>query len=644
MAAAEDSVLKYMADNPGASITEISDAIVAYGADLDTLADLTGVSRADARAAFAPTPAASESDDSFDIMEALGLVGNINSGLAGAASSVPVNQSPVITNTAPAGVGPNSPYALSATDNTANKASAGDLLNTAGSTYNTIGNLQDYNKVKDAVALGDASLTDLANAEGVFAGGLGSVVGAVSGQESTAESLVLNLLSSNPATAPFALAYRLFDAMDLFGGGGMEATQMTPEQRELSNAAAKVSQAINLLDTTSSGNFGNDVDTEGLAPEAYLLDAYDVVSALEDSDLEFFGDTKDKLLDSLVGAGVDSSTSSQGVKGKWYDPETGEVLPDFNPNTGEGMGTLFPTFYPDSVADPGGGGGGDTAASSEAGSTASSSTDSASESAVDLDTEHPLVYEGNNVFRNVFTGEIILKDVSGGMYTVGGRYSTGEPNPATERTDTVFTGTLTLPTILPLPDFDGTSTTSTTGSTATGTTGTGTTGTGTTGTGTTGTGTTGTGTTGTGTTGTGTTGTGTTNTGGTGGGLSTGTGTGDGAGTGSGTGTGDGAGDGDGTGDGAGDGTGDGAERGQELADIVGGGGSGGMRGVATEQAGVADIAMLYDPSLSLAENMARILGKDKKTDAVDSALMYGGGIVQPTDLNNEILRIIEGR
>ena len=73
---------------------------------------------------------------------------------------------------------------------------------------------------------------------------------------------------------------------------------------------------------------------------------------------------------------------------------------------------------------------------------------------------------------------------------------------------------------------------------------------------------------------------------------------------------------------------------------------TGGMRGVATEQAGVADITMLYDPSLSLAENMARILGKKKneQADAVDSALMYGGGIVQPTDLNNELLRILEGR
>ena len=73
---------------------------------------------------------------------------------------------------------------------------------------------------------------------------------------------------------------------------------------------------------------------------------------------------------------------------------------------------------------------------------------------------------------------------------------------------------------------------------------------------------------------------------------------------------------------------------------------TGGIRGMATEQAGVADIAMLYDPSLSLAENMARILGKgkNKQGDAVDSALMYGGGIVQPTDLNDELLRILGSR
>ena len=73
---------------------------------------------------------------------------------------------------------------------------------------------------------------------------------------------------------------------------------------------------------------------------------------------------------------------------------------------------------------------------------------------------------------------------------------------------------------------------------------------------------------------------------------------------------------------------------------------TGGMRGVATEQAGVADITLMYDPSLSFAENMERMLGKkkNKQADAVDSVLMYGGGIVQPTDLNDELSRIIGGR
>ena len=43
--------------------------------------------------------------------------------------------------------------------------------------------------------------------------------------------------------------------------------------------------------------------------------------------------------------------------GTWYDPDTGLEIPNFDPKTGAGMGTLFPTFVPDSDA-----GGGSTAA------------------------------------------------------------------------------------------------------------------------------------------------------------------------------------------------------------------------------------------------------------------------------------------
>jgi hypothetical protein len=55
MAAAETRVLQYLAENPGASLVDISNAIVAFGADLNTVADMVGVPRAEAQAAFAPT-------------------------------------------------------------------------------------------------------------------------------------------------------------------------------------------------------------------------------------------------------------------------------------------------------------------------------------------------------------------------------------------------------------------------------------------------------------------------------------------------------------------------------------------------------------------------------------------------------------
>ena len=417
----------------------------------------------------------------------------------------------------------------------------------------------------------------------------------------------------------------------LFGGSKLKANRMTPEQ------AAKY-EATSRLALSQYGKEGG----EG---------AYET------------------LMDAVEQAAQTGLLSNEdiGVAGKWYDPETGEELPDFDPKTGKGMGTLFPIFQPDLVSTAGGGGGGgDTAASaasSEAASAASSQADSAGIGDWVYDADAGLFRESGGIetfipVPGTYTdGQTISYGDAAEIFGEWGKNSTTNTAtiPTATTTTTANSGAsstgLGLPSVLYLPDFGGADATGTltlpTFTAGIGTIGTGTTGTGTTGTGTTGTGTTGTGTTGTGTTGTGITGTGTANLGGTGGGLSTGTGTGDGSGTGSGTGTGDGAGNGSGTGDGVGDGTGDGTGReqgeAQELADLLGGGG---MRGVATEQAGVADISMLYDPSLSFAENMARILGKKKneQADAVDSALMYGGGIVQPTDLNDELLRIIGGR
>lgn len=87
--------------------------------------------------------------------------------------------------------------------------------------------------------------SQMKNASDVFAGNLGSIVGAISGQESPTETAALAALGFlNPATAPFALAYRLFDAMDLFGGGGLKATPMTPEEAAKYQGEAGLDQAV----------------------------------------------------------------------------------------------------------------------------------------------------------------------------------------------------------------------------------------------------------------------------------------------------------------------------------------------------------------------------------------------------------------
>jgi len=430
------------------------------------------------------------------------------------------------------------------------------------------------------------------------------------------------------ALGPAYTIYSVLDALGFFDKG-MEATPMTPEEAAEYEATSRLALAQSGMQEGGEGAYEMLMDAVEQAAQTGLLSNEDI-----------------------------------GVAGKWYDPETGEELPDFDPKTGKGMGTLFPIFQPDPVSTAGGGGGGGDTAASAASSEAASAASSQADSGITGTDEGDFgsveivgrqLYEAIGAEKDPALKEALIKEYEN--YT-GQKYDPASEPTAAKTTDQEVYGTTTdtttttansgasntglgLPTVLYLPDFGGAD------GTGTLTLPTFTAGTGTTGTGTTGTGTTGTGTTGTGTTGTGTTGTGAANLGGTGGGLSTGTGTGDGSGTGSGTGTGDGAGDGSGTGDGVGDGTGDGTGReqseAQELADLLGGGG---MRGVATEQAGVADISMLYDPSLSFAENMARILGKKKneQADAVDSALMYGGGIVQPTDLNNELLRIIGGR
>ena len=131
-------------------------------------------------------------------------------------------------------------------------------------------------------------------------------------------------------------AYGFYSVLDSLGffDNSMEATPMTPEEAELSNAAQKANMAIDLAQRAFTG----DGDTEGFAPEAYLYNAYEAVSALPDSDLEFFGNTKNQLLDDL-----ETQTAQNMLLGLTPGQAAGSVLNTRIPGVTDipGMGPLF---------------------------------------------------------------------------------------------------------------------------------------------------------------------------------------------------------------------------------------------------------------------------------------------------------------
>jgi hypothetical protein len=128
----------------------------------------------------------------------------------------------------------------------------------------------------------------------------------------------------------------------LFGRGkGIEATPMTPEEEELYNAAQKTDNALRLVAQDQSGVFP---DTEGIAPEAYILDAYDAVNALEDSGLEFFGDTKDDLLASLAASGFANIPTLGGSTKPTLVETTQENINKAASAVGKAQDTLFDIF------------------------------------------------------------------------------------------------------------------------------------------------------------------------------------------------------------------------------------------------------------------------------------------------------------
>jgi hypothetical protein len=215
----------------------------------------------------------------------------------------------------------------------------GELVGTASTAYNTLNNVSSVIDGANAFAAGgDAAAAGLAD----YTGGLSSIVGTLSGQESTAETAILTALGMNPATAPFVLAYRLFDAMNLFGGGGMEETPMTAEEKATFNVTQKI------RDYVMNGGAGED-GTEGAGDEAALAELMDQAVRAGTGNV---GELVDKV-----------KAAAGGTDGYWQDPETGQALPDFNPETGEGMGTLFPRWVP---SDDAGGGGSSAASAAEA--------------------------------------------------------------------------------------------------------------------------------------------------------------------------------------------------------------------------------------------------------------------------------------
>ncbi|MDB4352248.1 hypothetical protein OAA60_02340 [Porticoccaceae bacterium] len=175
----------------------------------------------------------------------------------------------------------------------------------------------------------DSAVIDAAAATDAFTGGLSSAVGALSGQESKTETAALSVLGAiNPAAA---LAYRLFDALDLFGGGGLEATPMTDEERAEYNAQQRldfVSNAANL-----SGEGGDALLSEAIAlAEAQGLSVDSVLSNIESeyADLSNTLRTDDGFVSGTAPIFTGGDTQVKNVGDEYYDQFTQDELAAMN--------------------------------------------------------------------------------------------------------------------------------------------------------------------------------------------------------------------------------------------------------------------------------------------------------------------------
>jgi hypothetical protein len=109
------------------------------------------------------------------------------------------------------------------------------------------------------------------------------------------------------------------------------------------------------------------------------------------------------IIDSTIASQNQAGTSSNNFPaGTWYDPDTGLEIPNFDPTTGAGMGTLFPTFVPDS----------DTGGGSEAAAEAAAKA-AAEEALSGISAEGGFSEaEANEVYDLLEAGTVTLNDVS----------------------------------------------------------------------------------------------------------------------------------------------------------------------------------------------------------------------------------------
>ncbi|MDB4308032.1 hypothetical protein N9985_01955 [Gammaproteobacteria bacterium] len=253
----------------------------------------------------------------------------------------------------------------------------------------------------------------------VFAGGLGSIVGAVSGKESTAETLGISALSAlgliNPAAA---LAYRIFDAMDLFGGGGLKETPMAPEE------ALKYAGESRLATTLQSqGEGAGELILDAVEQaRAANVEPEKIAEALNSSTNPVAG-----LINLTVGSNQMLSDADMAAAQEAAAADSTDTLGGSTSSL-ESDADLMGTV--DTI--------GDSVVSG--GSTAGSATD-----VINTDAEHPWLYEGNGVLRNVFTGEVETNESGTENLVVGETYSSGTPTEATTRSnDTTDSGNINV--------------------------------------------------------------------------------------------------------------------------------------------------------------------------------------------------------